>query len=49
MEEKKIHDSERELGRSIKKGMKAPHVKVVARILLAVLIITAIATFTTPF
>lgn len=47
MEEKKNSDAERKLGRSIKKGMRAPHVKVVARILLAVLVITAIATFTT--
>ncbi len=47
MEEKKTPDAERELERSVKKGMKAPHVKVVARILLAVLVITAIATFTT--
>lgn len=47
MEEKKTNDGERTLGRSIKKGMKTPYVKVVARILLAVLVITAIATFTT--
>ena len=47
MEEKKTSDGEREFGRSIKKGIKTPYVKVVARILLAVLVITAIATFTT--
>ena len=47
MEEKKTSDGERALGRSIKKGMKTPYAKVVARILLVVLVITAIATFTT--
>ena len=47
MEKKRSTEHERELERSIKKGMKTPHVKVVARILLLVLVITAIATFTT--
>ena len=41
--EEKSHNLEE----SLKKGVKTPHIKVVARVLLIVLVITAIATFTT--
>lgn len=47
MEEKKSPESEQDIERSIKKAIKTPRVKVVMRILLLVLVITAIATFTT--
>ena len=38
---------ERDLGRAVKKGMKAPHIKLIARLLLGTLIIASIATFVT--
>ena len=47
MEEKKSPEREQDIERSIKKGIKTPRVRVVMRILLLVLVITAIATFTT--
>ena len=47
LEEKKSPEREQDIERSIKKGIKTPRVKVVMRILLLVLVITAIATFTT--
>ncbi len=39
--------SEKNLERAIKKGMKAPHIKVTARLLLAVLLIVSITAFVT--
>ncbi len=38
---------EKDLSRAVKKGMKAPHVKVIARLLLATLIISSVAAFVT--
>ena len=39
--------SEKNLERAIKKGMKAPHIKVMARLLLAVLLIVSLTAFVT--
>lgn len=39
--------SEKKLDRAVKKGMKAPHIKVLARLLLATLVISSIAIFVT--
>ena len=51
MEEKERHknevNGERDLGRAVKKGIKTLHIKVIARLLLATLIIASIATFVT--
>ena len=40
-------EGEKDLGKAISRGVKAPHIKVVARLLLATLIIVSIATFVT--
>jgi cell division protein FtsB len=40
-------ESEKNLERAIKKGMKAPHIKVVTRLLLAVLLIASLTAFIT--
>ena len=40
-------ESEQDLGRAIKKGMKTPHIKVIARLLLAVLLIASLTAFIT--
>ncbi len=40
-------ESEKNLERAIKKGMKTPHIKVVTRLLLAVLLIASITAFIT--
>ncbi len=46
--ERKIDEqSEKNLERAIKKGMRTPHIKVISRLLLAVLMITAVAAFVT--
>lgn len=39
--------TEKDLERAVKKGMKAPHIKVIARLLLATLIITSVSAFVT--
>jgi len=39
--------TEKDLGRAIKKGMKTPHIKVVLRLLLAVLLIASLTAFVT--
>ncbi|MBE6647017.1 MAG: septum formation initiator family protein [Ruminococcaceae bacterium] len=44
---KNEENGERDLGRAVKKGIKTPHIKVIARLLLATLIIASIATFVT--
>ncbi len=49
MEEKEFLDDgevgEKKLDRAVKKGMKTPHIKVMARLLLATLVIASIAIF----
>lgn len=51
MEEKKFLETEegteKDLGKAVKKGIKTPYIKVIARLLLATLIITSIASFVT--
>ena len=51
MEEKKFLETEEgtenDLGKAVKKGIKTPYIKVIARLLLATLIITSIASFVT--
>ncbi|MBR3879211.1 MAG: septum formation initiator family protein [Clostridia bacterium] len=42
-----LEESEKNLERAIKTGVKTPHIKVVARLLLAVLLIASLAAFVT--
>ncbi len=47
LERRADEQSEKNLERAIKKGMKTPHIKVVSRLLLAVLLVSALAAFGT--
>ncbi len=46
-EDRIAEESEKNLERAIKKGMKTPHIKVITRLLLAVLLISSLAAFVT--
>jgi len=47
LDQKVDEQSEKNLERAIKKGMKAPHIKVIARLLLALLLISSVTAFVT--
>ncbi len=47
LEREAAEQSEQNLERAIKRGMKTPHIKVMTRLLLAVLLLTSIAAFGT--
>ncbi len=47
LEREAAEQSEKNLERAIKRGMKTPHIKVMTRLLLAVLLLTSIAAFGT--